>query len=115
MKRHNGQFISERKFKRDDLIFSFLSYKPHKNKSGKDNHNYKNGKGEEYVRIRINGIKVKRSHIVWMIWNKKNCIPLGKDIHHKNGNKRDDSINNLELINHILHSKKNLINQRKVN
>jgi len=108
IKRKEGRFISNRKFKRDDLMYALLNYKPHRNKSGKDNPNYKNGFGEEYVRIRVNGIKVKRSHIIWMIWNKKNCVPNGKDLHHKNGNKRDDSITNLELVNHVVHGRKNL-------
>ena len=110
---HNGQFVSNRRFKREDLIFALLNYKPHKNKSGNYNPNYKNGKGEQYVRIRINGMKVKRSHIVWMIWNKKNRMPVGKDIHHKNENKRDDSIRNLEIVDHVVHGKKNLKNGRK--
>ncbi len=114
MKIKNRQFVSNKKFKRDDLIHALLNYKPHKNKSGKDNPNYRNGKGEQYVRIRINGLKVKRSHIIWMIWNKKNCIPIGKIIHHKNEDKRDDYITNLELVDVIDHGKLNLKNKNKV-
>ena len=113
-KTKNKQFVSNRRFKRDDLIFALLNYRPHKNKSGKDNPNYKNGKGEQYVRIIINGLKVKRSHIVWMIWNKKDYIPKGKIIHHKNENKRDDHITNLELADAIIHGKLNLKNNVKV-
>ena len=110
MKREYGRFVSNRKFKRKDLILALSKYKPHRDKSGKDNPMYKHGKGEEYIRIRVNGLKVKRSHIVWMIWNKKNCMPVGKDLHHKNGDKRNDSISNLELVNHVVHGKKNLKN-----
>ncbi len=114
MKREYGRYVSDRKFKREDLIFALLNHKCHRNKSGNDNPMYKHGKGEEYVRIRVNGIKVKRSHIVWMIWNKKNRMPVGKDLHHKNGNKRDDSIKNLELVVPGVHGKKNLINGGKM-
>ena len=108
MKIEYGRFVSNRKFKRDDLIFALLNYKYHRNKSGVDNPNYQHGKGEQYIRIRVNGLKVKRSHIVWMIWNKKNRMPVGKDLHHKNENKRDDSIRNLELVDHVVHGKRNL-------
>ena len=113
MKRNNGRFVSNRKFKRDDLLFALLNHHFHRNKSGKDNPMYKHGRGEEYIRIRVNGIKVKRSHIVWMIWNKKNRMPMGKDLHHKNGDKRNDKISNLELVDHVEHGKKNLMWRNK--
>jgi len=108
MTTYNGRFVSNKKFKRDDLIKALLRYKPHKNKSGKDNSQYKHGKGEMYVRIRVNRFKVRRSHIVWMLWNKKSHIPKNKDIHHKDENKRNDYITNLELVDHVEHGKLNL-------
>ncbi len=107
------RFTSNRRFKRKDLLFALLNHKSHLNKSGKSNPQYKDGKTELYVRIRVNGFKVPRSHIVWMLWNNKSFVPKDKNIHHKNEHKRDDSISNLELVDHREHGTNNLKNVGK--
>ena len=86
------------RFKRDDLIKALLDHKPHKNKSGKYNPMYKDGNGEQYVRIRVNGMKVKRSHIVWMLYNKKDHIPNDKILHHIDEDKTNNDPRNLKEI-----------------
>lgn len=109
MKRdRNGQFKRSRCWSRDELIFALLNYKPNKSITGKKNPNYVHGKGEQYCRITIRGKKLKRSHIVWMIGAKRNHVPEGKDIHHKNENKRDDRFCNLELADSREHGNGNL-------
>lgn len=111
-----GQFRSDLRFKREDLINALVRYSANYKLKGKKNPNYKHGKGEEYVRIRVNGIKVKRSHIVWMLYNNRDHIPLNFDIHHEDENKRNDKIENLKLVYHVWHGEMNLINgnrQRK--
>ena len=107
-KRKSGRFISNRRFKLNDLQKALDGYKPRKDINGCNNPQFKHGFGEQYVRIRVNGLKVKRSHIVWMLHNKVNKIPNDKIIHHINGNKRDDRIENLELVNHIEHAIMNI-------
>jgi len=108
-KRTNGQFKRNGiRYTRNQLLWALLNHRDHPTISGKNNPLYKNGKAEEYARIRINGKKVKRSHIVWMLWNNKDHIPIGYDIHHKNENKRDDRICNLEIKNSIEQGIKNL-------
>lgn len=51
-----------------------------------------------YIRLPGYGLHV----IVWMVGNKSN-IPLGYDVHHIDGNKLNNSIYNLELIEHKKH------------
>lgn len=114
MKIIKGQWIREQSFKKDDLIKALLKHKPCANQCGEKNHKYKNGNGEKYIRIRVNGIKVKKSHVVWMLWNNKRRIPIGKDIHHKDEDKRNDHITNLELVDHAFHGTNNLKYTKKV-
>ena len=40
-------------------------------------------------------------------------IPVGYDVHHKNGNKLDNSLKNLELIDHAEHIKQHWIRKKK--
>jgi hypothetical protein len=110
MKIIRGQYRSDRKFKREDLINALVNYRSKPKLKKRKNPLYKNGFGEPYVRIRINGVKVKRSHIVWMLYNNKNHIPLGMDIHHEDERKRNDKIQNLKLVPHVWHGEMNLIN-----
>lgn len=83
------------------------NYKPRTSVAGEKNGMYKSGEGEKYVRIRIDGIKVRRSHIVWRVNNRKK-IPIGYNIHHKDENKRNDSPDNLELAEADEHGTLNL-------
>jgi hypothetical protein len=73
------------------------------------NPNWKDGLGDQSIRLRVNGEKVRRSHIVWRI-NHKKKIPIGYHIHHKNENKHDDSISNLQLVKAPEHAIWNLRN-----
>jgi len=110
--RLKGQFISERNFSREELINALVNYKEKSSISGNKNPIYVNGKNGEYIRIRVNGIKVMRSNIVYMIYHNLSRIPLGFCIHHRNGNKKDDRVENLELIDQIKHGTMNLKNEK---
>jgi len=50
----------------------------------------------DYVGISINGVQYYAHHLVWMYFN--GYIPKGIDIDHINGNKRDNCIENLQLV-----------------
>jgi hypothetical protein len=94
-------------FSIDELAKALRNYKPKEKIAGEKNFNWKDGLGEKYVRIVVKGRKVRRSHIVWRIENKMK-IPRGFVIHHKNEDKRDDRISNLELVEYVEHSILNL-------
>ena len=91
-----------------ELLEALLNYKPRPEISGENNRNFKNGESGQYIRIMVRGKKVKRSHIVWMLWNNASRIPEGKDVHHKDGNKKNDAASNLELRDANLHGMQNL-------
>ena len=87
---------------------AYDNYIPRPKIMGKNNGNYKHGRGEDYKRIRVKGKKIKISHIVWMLANKQNYIPDGFVIHHINGNKDDNKIGNLMLEDEGKHMRVNL-------
>ncbi len=61
-----------------------------------------NGNGK-YNRIIRNGKNMQHSRYVWEQAN--GPIPSGQMIHHKNGNKKDDCLENLELMTYKKHNK----------
>ena len=64
-----------------------------------------NQRSKEYIIIRNEkGYRVLEHRDVWEKSNGK--IPEGNIIHHKNGNKKDNSIENLECLNIKEHGKK---------
>jgi len=56
-----------------------------------------------YLKYKIKGKAYFGHRLVWEL--KKGKIPRGHDIHHKDGNKRNNNINNLEVIKHGMHSR----------
>lgn len=60
-----------------------------------------------YRVITINGKRVYEHRLVWEKYYGE--IPKGYHIHHKNGNKLDNSINNLELLSKQEHIRKHAI------
>lgn len=67
-----------------------------------------NQRAKEYPMIVINGLKIAEHRYIWE--NHFGKIPVGHSIHHKNGNKKDNRIENLVCVNdkeHMrLHKKK---------
>ena len=93
-----------------DLQRVYNNYKPRNSVSGEKNGMFAGGSGEKYVRLRISGIKIRLSHIVWRLGTGKK-IPIGYNIHHKDGNKRNNNFINLELEEAVGHGIKNLRGQ----
>ena len=71
-----------------------------RDKKGKFIETTGNGK---YNRIIRNGKNLQYSRYVWEQTN--GPIPTGQMIHHKNGNKKDDRLENLKLMNYKKHNK----------
>jgi hypothetical protein len=110
-----GQFVGrERTFNHKDLLLALLNHRSILSISGEGNPLFKDGESSKYVRIRVKGIKVPRSHIVYMLGAGLNKIPRGYLIHHKNENKRDDRFCNLKLEKAIPHGKWNMIPGNKI-
>jgi hypothetical protein len=103
----NERESNANKFTLRELKKALDSHKEREDLNGRNNLQFKNGNGEKYKRLIIKGLKVKRSHIVWRLVNKKK-IKKGYNIHHKDENKRNDNILNLELIKAQLHGNLNL-------
>ena len=95
------------KYSIEELKQALENYKPKPSVEGCKNALYVGGTGEKYKRIWIKGQKIKMSHIVWRI-NHQEKIPIGYNIHHKDENKRNDMIDNLELVKADEHGKGNL-------
>ena len=102
------QFMRTKNPSSKDIQEAYKNYKPNPKITGKNNGNYKHGMGEDYKRIRVKGKKIKISHIIWMLANKQNYIPEGFVIHHINGDKEDNNIQNLTLEDERKHMRINL-------
>ena len=51
-----------------------------------------------------------RAHVVWWLEHGE-CHPDGTNLHHRNGDKTDDRIQNLELIEHGEHARRHRLKQ----
>jgi hypothetical protein len=54
-----------------------------------------------YIRVRVNGKLIMQHRHIWKI--SKGEIPNGSEIHHINGNKQDNRLCNLQLVNRETH------------
>lgn len=108
-----------REIKLHETLWNYLKRRPfciscgHKNRIvslGGHAPNWKGGKvidAEGYVRVWIDGIGYKKEHHI--VFEKNNgSIPNGYVIHHKDGDKRNNNINNLECLNKLDHDRLNL-------
>jgi hypothetical protein len=93
-----------------ELLNAYVHYKPRDSVAGQKNGMFAGGNGEKYIRLRINGVKVRLSHIVWRL-NTGRKIPIGSNIHHKDEDKRNNNFINLELQQAVSHGNKNLRGQ----
>lgn len=50
----------------------------------------------EYKFVRKGGYRISESRYLWEKYHGK--VPIGMIIHHKNGNKKDNTIENLQLV-----------------
>jgi len=103
----NERESNANRFTLKELKKALDNHKEREDLNGCNNLQFKNGNGEKYKRLIIKGLKVKYSHIVWRLANKKK-IKRGYNIHHKDENKRNDNILNLELVKARPHGNLNL-------
>lgn len=77
---------------------------PKSHRFGEDSHSWKGGRSPTnngYMRIRIDG-KLVLEHRY--IWEQNNCkIPKGYQVHHINGDKLDNRIENLQMLKNSEH------------
>ena len=70
-----------------------------------------NQRAKEYIKIvNSKGYKVFEHRQVWE--DNRGMIPKGLFVHHKDGNKRNNNIENLELVNRTEHGNKHLLPNR---
>lgn len=65
----------------------------------------------KYKACRYNGVRMKFHVVVWL--EHKGPIPKGYDVHHKNGNRLDNDIGNLELVLHSEHSRIHALKRKR--
>jgi len=58
---------------------------------------------EPYNRVTVNGKRVRAARVVWDTYHPDNLVKKGEVIHHKDGNKRNDNIENLEKMADSMH------------
>ena len=77
-------------------------------KKGKEHRGWKGGRTKHnlgYINININGKIILEHHLVWLRANQLYRIPSGCVIHHCDGNKSNNSIDNLQLMTRGFHNK----------
>lgn len=63
-----------------------------------------------YMRVRISGIEVLEHHLVWVRAN--GSIPPGKHVHHVNGDRQDNRLENLRVMDKRDHVRHHRIEER---
>ena len=85
----------------------YMTIKEFYKKIGYHNKNWRGGKtkGGGYILININGTYIPEHRLIWLQHSELLEIPKGKVIHHINGIKDDNKIENLQIMTSSEHSK----------